>query len=208
MKTKKKYLPALRLLTISLLITSSAHAIPPPEAIMSIWQSALQMLGVLSVFLELVKSCFRDVIIIRGNHDTYLPMYCKEFGIEIFDFFYEDKYFLTHGHIYFDISKFDFEYYIIGHEHPSIILEDDFGGKHKLQRFLEIPIESSKKIIVLPSFSKIFIGSGLNLVSNKECLSPYLKKFLNDNAKVLICDLEREITLGKIKKIFKRNFIP
>jgi len=36
----------------ALLLTSlSAHAIPPPDALLSIWQSALQMLGMASVFL-------------------------------------------------------------------------------------------------------------------------------------------------------------
>ena len=33
------------------LSTSMAHAIPPPDALISIWQSALQVLGVASVFM-------------------------------------------------------------------------------------------------------------------------------------------------------------
>ncbi len=35
----------------TLISTSCAQAIPPPEALLSVWQSALQMLGVASVFL-------------------------------------------------------------------------------------------------------------------------------------------------------------
>ncbi|MCK5726851.1 MAG: rhodanese-like domain-containing protein [Thiotrichaceae bacterium] len=42
----KKYL-----IIISLLLSNTAHAIPPPDALISIWQSALQLLGVISVFL-------------------------------------------------------------------------------------------------------------------------------------------------------------
>ncbi len=39
-------------LTFGLMLsTSAAHAIPPPDALISIWQSALQMLGVASVFM-------------------------------------------------------------------------------------------------------------------------------------------------------------
>lgn len=36
---------------ITLFISSSAHAIPPPDAVISIWQSLLQFLGVASVFI-------------------------------------------------------------------------------------------------------------------------------------------------------------
>jgi rhodanese-related sulfurtransferase len=36
---------------ITLLISTSAHAIPPPDAVISIWQSLLQFLGVASVFI-------------------------------------------------------------------------------------------------------------------------------------------------------------
>jgi len=36
---------------ICLLLSTSASAIPPPDALISIWQSALQMLGVASVFI-------------------------------------------------------------------------------------------------------------------------------------------------------------
>lgn len=35
----------------TLLISASAHAIPPPDAVISIWQSLLQFLGVASVFI-------------------------------------------------------------------------------------------------------------------------------------------------------------
>lgn len=143
-------------------------------------------------FLNYVKTKFKNVVVIRGNHDTYITRITKKFQIEVVDEIKIGKYLITHGHI-LPKSLFDKDWdtMIIGHEHPSIALFDELGIKDKIECFLYGKLIDGRNLIVLPAFSYISTGSEINLLPKEELLSPILREYtLLDDLKVLAIDEE------------------
>ncbi|MEM4476436.1 MAG: metallophosphoesterase family protein, partial [Desulfurococcaceae archaeon] len=70
----------------------------------------------------------KEVVVVRGNHDNFLPIVLKEYGVNLVDSIEYSvaglKILLTHGHKELDLSH---DAVIIGHEHPSINLVDSLG---------------------------------------------------------------------------------
>ncbi|NHV07457.1 MAG: metallophosphoesterase [Thaumarchaeota archaeon] len=143
-------------------------------------------------FLDYVKTKFKNIVIVRGNHDTFITRVTKKFQLEVVDEIKINKYLITHGHIlpesFFDK---DWETIIIGHEHPSIALFDELGIKDKLECFLYGKLADGRNLVVSPAFSYVSTGSEINLLPKEELLSPILREYaLVDELKVLAIDEE------------------
>ncbi|WEL19857.1 metallophosphoesterase [Candidatus Nanohalococcus occultus] len=122
-------------------------------------------------FFKFLQRVFQEIIVIEGNHDTYLEDIIPEENL--FESFLEDGVLFTHGHR--SIEDKEFETLVIGHEHPALKLEDEIGITEKFDCLLYGQMEDNRNIIVLPAFSKMAGGSGVNKMPSSELLSPVLR---------------------------------
>lgn len=146
--------------------------------------------------LELLGKNKRKIILIKGNHDVILGQIAKRKNIEAKDFFILGDICITHGHKIF-LECFDkrVKTIIIGHEHPSISLEE--GVKKEKYKCFLLGKYKNKKLIVMPSFFTIFEGSD---VSREKLFSPFLKRNSIRNFYVFIVG-DKIYRFGKLKDI-------
>jgi putative SbcD/Mre11-related phosphoesterase len=122
----------------------------------------------------LLNKDVREIIVVRGNHDNYLPLVLKDYGIELMER-YEImingySILFTHGHKDENISGYDLV--VIGHEHPSL----KCFTTYKFPAFLRIPTTLDNEILVLPAMSAYHPGSSVSL-SPETYLSPIIRKY-------------------------------
>ncbi len=132
----------------------------------------------LKEFIEFMKE-YVDVILIKGNHDTFI----SSAGYEIFDYFELGNYLIFHGDKKLNIDKdlLKNKFWILGHEHPSIKLRDDVGAILKLPVYL-----LNKNYIVLPAFNPLSPGNDL---INNPASSKIIKKDYLDSKVIAITDI-------------------
>ncbi|MFO7791783.1 MAG: metallophosphoesterase [Candidatus Saliniplasma sp.] len=109
-----------------------------------------------------------ELIIIRGNHDNFLKTITEKKRIVFYEKYIElDNITITHGHEDFP----DFDFLIMGHEHPSIKIRDDMGAFIKIPCYL---FHKTKKILILPAFSPL--SEGRDMISADSFISDNLKE--------------------------------
>ena len=159
-----------------------------------------------SVFLEELLKHFNEVVVVKGNHDTFITRITRRYNIEVYDEFEDGNYLFVHGHKPKDFDTVKNSTVILGHEHPSIALFTDVGTKEKVKCFLHGKFKG-KQLIVLPAFSYFAQGSDVNLIPKEELLSPILKKIDVDEMKgvgVLEGDQLLEFpSIGKLRRIYE-----
>jgi putative SbcD/Mre11-related phosphoesterase len=126
--------------------------------------------GVKKLIKEL--SSYGKLAVVRGNHDNYIINILRDYGVPLYLNLKVGNYFLTHGHIFYTKNETG-KKVIIGHEHPTVSIKDDLGVRHRFKAFLKTNIES-RDIVVLPSASRITLGTDINVVSPFDLLSPFL----------------------------------
>jgi len=124
------------------------------------WSNTLEFLDILE------KKC-KNIILIKGNHDTILRPIAKRKNLELRDFYKVGDVFITHGDKIYDVKC---KLIIIGHDHPAIGLKED-SRVETFKCFLKGKYKR-KVLIVMPSFNFVTIGSD---VTKDDILSPYLK---------------------------------
>ncbi len=129
------------------------------------------------------------VLIVRGNHDNYLPIVTKDYGIELMPYheivYRGRKIVFTHGHVIVDV---DADLIIIGHEHPSIALIDSLGLVTKAPCFLYMKLDIGSELIVLPSMGAYQSGTRVTL-DRASYLSPYIREHgILENAKPYVIE--------------------
>ena len=121
---------------------------------------------------EAFDAGFREVIVVRGNHDNYVSGILKSLGVE----FVEERLDLgsgitvTHGHK--DVRGFDFA--ILGHEHPATNVSIG-GSKIKLPVYLSVPMKDGSRALVLPPIGAYQAGNDVSL-HRDNYLSPMIKE--------------------------------
>jgi len=148
----------------------------------------------LKVFDILQKHC-KKIILVKGNHDTFLGPIAKKRGLEIKDYYCLEDICILHGEKIIqnlDVSKA--KILIIGHEHPAISLRE--GMKQETYKCFLFGTWKKQKLIVMPSFLPIIEGSD---IKGGEILSPYLIQNL-DNFEVFILG-DKVYKFGKLKNI-------
>jgi hypothetical protein len=158
-----------------------------------------------STFLDFLSRYFKEIVIVKGNHDTFIQRIARRYDIQVCDEFVEGRYLLLHGHRDIDIKRREQSIIILAHEHPSIALFTEVGVKEKLDCFLYGSVEG-KKTIVLPAFSYFAEGSDVNLIPEAELLSPLLRKVGIDNLRVLaLVENDRFLefpSVGKLRRLY------
>jgi len=129
-------------------------------------------------FLLKVTAYYKEVIFTKGNHDTYVKGILRNYNIELLDYFSEKSVLILHGHKDYEELVKEHEMIIIGHEHPSILIKNEFGQTLKLISFIYFPTILGNILIVLPPFSLLASGTPINSYFIREkFLSPITKKY-------------------------------
>jgi hypothetical protein len=164
-------------------------------------------------FFRSLKRHFSAVDLVRGNHDTNIEEFLPE-GVNVYPstgFRIEDVG-LAHGHTWPSPNVMASRTLIIGHNHPTIALEDSLGNISKepcwvrfqisgvsMKRYMEVPEE----IIMVPAFNRGLGGSPVNLERGR-LLGPLFSEGSIDvsQGKVYLAD---GIYLGTIGSLMVRS---
>ncbi|MEM7819806.1 MAG: metallophosphoesterase [Candidatus Aenigmatarchaeota archaeon] len=132
-------------------------------------------------FLSLVD--FKDIIIIKGNHDGNIEKIIKNINknIKVKKSFIIGKYLLTHGHRNVKTNKI----IIIGHNQPHIKFKDDIGAVYIEPVWIRGLTKDKKKLIIMPAFNEL---CGATIVNRDELLGPIAKKLIKKKSHVYLLD--------------------
>ncbi len=112
---------------------------------------------------------YREVVIIRGNHDNYLQTILARRNIRMMDSITLPASQITflHGHKKVDSGGMK----IFAHEHPVLRFRDEVGAQITLPCFL---YDEESQILIMPAFSPL--ASGTNVISPEvNFMSPDLR---------------------------------
>ncbi len=152
------------------------------------WRDSLALIDFLS------GKC-KNIVLIRGNHDTILGPIAKKRNLQIKDFFCLDNICILHGHkILLDKAVHDAKILIIAHEHPAISLKE--GPKSEIYKCFLLGKWKRKKLIVMPSFLPIIEGSD---ISKEKLLSPFLYDI--SNFQVFVLGKDKVYKFGKLRDL-------
>ena len=142
-------------------------------------------------FIDLLAKHCKEIILIKGNHDTILGPIAKKRNVKVVDYFEAGNILVIHGNkISQNIKKY--ETIIIGHEHPAISLKE--GPRiERFKCFLKGKYKG-KNLIVQPSFNTMIEGTD---VFRDKILSPFLQQNL-DNFDVYVVE-DKAYEFGKLK---------
>jgi putative SbcD/Mre11-related phosphoesterase len=155
-----------------------------------------------SDLLKFLKENFKQVIVIKGNHDNYIYYVTSKCGTELYDELLINEYYFVHGHQDLALKQLKAKTIVIGHEHPVIALYDEVGGKEIVKCFLYGKTRFGKNLLVLPAFSTLSYGTEMNSVLKEELLSPILKIVELDEFEAVGVDREAGILkFGKIGRL-------
>ena len=151
--------------------------------------------------LEFLKSRKLEIIVVRGNHDNFIIPLLKKMDIGFYDPYYFEKGILfMHGHKEISLKEFGKEVkeIIIANEHPSVVIRDELGIKHKFKCFLKGKAYG-KPIIVIPALSPLAEGYAINVA--QEFLSPILKSVDIKEMVAYIIEPEAEVLEIPLKNL-------
>lgn len=146
-------------------------------------------------FVEKAHELFKEIIIIRGNHDNFLLNMNSVLDAPIYEEYVEGNYLFIHGH---KMPKSNADVIIMGHEEPVVILREGFD-KVKLPIVLYGRV-NERFVIVTPAFSPLSEGTPINITD--EINSPILKNADIKKFKAVAIDEDiGELPLPEIGKI-------
>jgi len=148
------------------------------------WRHTLRLLDFLA------KHC-KEIILIKGNHDTILGPIAEKRKVKVKDEHRIDNTLIIHGD---KIPKKLEKTIIIAHEHPAITLRDNLKTE-KVKCFLKGKYKKNT-LIVQPSFN--FVTEGTDVLKEK-LLSPFLKQNLKDFNCYVIAD--KIYNFGKLNNL-------
>ena len=116
--------------------------------------------------LDFLEASFEkeNIIFIKGNHDTI----DYTFENRMKDFHIEEGIAFIHGHkTFLEIFGKNINTIVLGHLHPSIVLEENPGIKKEKYKCFLTGKYKNKNIFILPSFLSIIEGSRINDYSDE-----------------------------------------
>lgn len=163
-------------------------------------------------FFRTMMRHYSEVDVVRGNHDTYIEEFLPEgvtvhpsTGLRIDDVGF------VHGHTWPSPEVMAARTLIIGHNHPTIALEDSLGNiskepcwvRFKIKegngRYMEVPEE----VIMVPAFNRSLGGSPINIEKGK-MLGPLFSEGMVDIRKARVY-LPDGIYLGQVGSLMVRG---
>ncbi len=164
-------------------------------------------------FLDYLLEKNVEIILVRGNHDNYLPLVLKDYGLELirqYETFIPGvgRVLFTHGH--YDIDINDYNLVIIGHEHPAI----KCLTTSKNLAILLVKTNIDNHILILPATGAYQAGTSVSLSPN-DYLSPIIRKYgLVEKAELItwiktkpVKKSEGNILMGDVKDVISTSLI-
>ncbi len=141
-----------------------------------------------------------EVVLVRGNHDTFVAPILGNLGVELVEDCLEiaEGIVATHGH---KRPECEYEIVIIGHEHPSIQV-DVGGARVKLPVLLDVPLREGRRAVVLPAMGAYQTGRSIGLEPG-EYMSPIIREEGQvGHAEVWVVDREAgTMRLGELRYV-------
>lgn len=128
-------------------------------------------------FLSFIEKETKNIILIKGNHDTIIGHIATKKNVKIFSNYYlpRKRIFITHGHEIPEDTNLDkSKLIIIGHDHPALAIRDGFRVE-KIKCFL-LGKWNNKNLIQIPSLN--FVTEGTDITQEKP-LSPFMNQDLS-----------------------------
>ncbi|MGC8669963.1 MAG: metallophosphoesterase [Candidatus Micrarchaeia archaeon] len=140
--------------------------------------------------------------LIKGNHDNFVERYKDQFKLNVYRQQAKiGKYLFFHGE---ELPKYEnndkIEMLVMGHEHPSIGINDNLGRREKLKCFLYGSYDS-KKLLVLPAISFYASGTDLLLEPTEHLLSPVFRHINIDKMHAIAIGYGSTIDFGSLSKL-------
>ena len=132
-----------------------------------------------SDMLEYLQNNYREVVVVKGNHDNYIIRVTHRYRVSLVDEYLVGRYYFLHGHEIPEGFGEKGEVVVIGHEHPAIVLYDEVGAREKITCVMYGEMLDGRKIIVMPPFSTLAQGSDVNIIPKSELLSPILREYVD-----------------------------
>lgn len=148
----------------------------------------------LKIFDLIQKHC-KNIVLVKGNHDTILGPIAKKRGLSIVDSYCIDDLCILHGDKILDnLNASSAKTLIIGHEHPCVSIREE----PKVEKFKCFLLGKFKKqqLIVMPSFLPIIEGTD---ILKEKLLSPYLHQNLNNFEVFVVGD--KAYKFGKLRNL-------
>lgn len=153
------------------------------------------------LFLEEISKK-ASITIVPGNHDGSLSDICpskvkitESSGIII------GKTGLLHGHARIGKMLEKAKTLVIGHNHPMFMIEDSGGARFYRQVWVRGDINDGRKLIIMPSFSRLVGGTSLNRIrKGSEMLGPIARQIDLKTAEIHLLDGTFLGRLGDISK--------
>lgn len=149
--------------------------------------------------IEFLEDNFLETIIIKGNHDNFLPYLLKDFDIPLHDSFLIGDVLVAHGHSIKKLLKEETRHIrtlVLSHEHPCLGIRN--GERvEKIKCFLKGNYESMD-VIVMPSFN--FISEGSDILQEKMLIS-FLDKDLLASYEVFCVEDFKVLPFGRVGDI-------
>ncbi|MFO8015961.1 MAG: metallophosphoesterase [Candidatus Woesearchaeota archaeon] len=126
--------------------------------------------------LDLLLESSKEVVLVKGNHDTILGPIAGKRGVRITDSYeIEDRGILVmHGHETTGIPK-HIRTIITAHEHPAVSIRD--GPRVEVFKCFLKGSWKGKELIVMPSLNLATEGSD---ITKEDILSPFLDQRMDD----------------------------
>lgn len=163
------------------------------------WRESVRLLD---YFIEKVGR--KNIVLIKGNHDSVLEPIARKRKIKINNFCICGDIVFMHGHKEYKevLKNKEVKILILGHLHPTIILTDRYK-REKYKCFL-FGKWKRKVVYILPSFGDTGPGYGLNkggYFKYRDCLFINEKKLRNFGVVIYNNVEKKEYNFGKLKNL-------
>lgn len=137
----------------------------------------------------------KEIILIRGNHDTILGPIAKKRKVKVLEHYKLKDILIMHGDSIPDNKLLkDVKTIIIGHEHPAVSIKD--GPRVETFKAYLVGKWKRKNLIAQPSFNLVVEGTD---VLKEHILSPFLKGNLKNFNAVVVSD--KLYGFGKLREL-------
>ena len=155
-------------------------------------------------FLDYLLKKTKDIVLIKGNHDTILGPIARKKDIKLKNYYKYKEIVFMHGDKLYGRGFKQGKIIILGHLHPAISLEDNYK-KEKYKCFLKGKWKG-RLVYILPSFSEISFGynlKGLKEIHNKGRGFLFIKNKDLEKFDVIIYNKkdEKEHGFGRLGKL-------
>jgi len=120
-----------------------------------------EAIGEIGEVFNYLRRKAKEVVIVKGNHDVVIDSLVSYIErVDLVDYYFIGDAVFLHGDKDFpEIHDKSVRTWIVGHGHPAITLYEDQGAKKEKYKCFLVGKYKNKKIIVVPSFFDVNIGT-------------------------------------------------